>query len=373
VKQPAESPDELLMRQAIELAAKGQGRVEPNPMVGCVLARNGEVIGEGFHQRYGGPHAEIQALRSLGAGSASGATAYVSLEPCCHHGKTPPCTDSLIASGVQRVVLAMKDPFPQVAGGGIEQLRRAGIEVVCDVLSDRAIELNAPYLKRVNSGKPWVIAKWAMSMDGKIATHTGQSQWITNEQSRQDVHLTRSRMDGILTGMGTVRADDPMLTARLPEEIGPPPRLAQRIILSRNTLPDASTKLMASARSVPVQIIAGPDIREEDLINCEQLGAMCTRVNEGESSDLIAAALLELGKQGMTNVLLEAGGNLLGGFSDAGEIDEYHVYIGPIRLGNQHAPGPLGGSGIDRISQAPRLKPHHTECFGEDVKIVYRQ
>lgn len=373
MNQPAESPDELFMQQAIELAAKGQGRVEPNPMVGCVLARDGEIIGEGFHKQHGGPHAEIEALRSLGSVSATGATAYVSLEPCCHHGKTPPCTDSLIASGVKRVVLAMKDPFPKVSGGGIEQLRRAGIEVVCDVLRDQAAELNAPYLKLVNTGKPWVIAKWAMSVDGKIATHTGESQWITNAESRVDVHRTRSRVDGILTGMGTVRSDNPMLTARLPTEIGMPHRIAQRIILCSSSVPDASTQLMESARSIPVQIIAGAKIRDEDLRASKDLGATCTQVREFSSSDLITAALRELGKQGMTNILLEAGGNLLGGFADAGEIDEYHVYIGPIRLGNQHAPGPLGGVGIDKIRDAPRLQLHRTDCFGEDIKIVYRK
>ena len=179
-------------------------------------------------------------------------------------------------------------------------------------------------------------------------------------------------MDGILTGMGTVRSDNPMLTARLPTEIGMPHRIAQRIILCRNSVPDASTQLMESARSIPVQIIAGAKIRDEDLRASKDLGATCTQVRESSSSDLITAALRELGKQGMTNILLEAGGNLLGGFADAGEIDEFHVYIGPIRLGNQHAPGPLGGAGIDKIRDAPRLQLYRTDCFGEDVKIVYR-
>ena len=234
----AESPnDQYFMREAIRLAALGRGYAEPNPMVGCVLVRDGTVIGKGYHRKFGGPHAEIDALRSLGTESAVGATAYVSLEPCCHHGKTPPCTESLIESGVKRVVFAMEDPFPKVSGGGAVALRDAGIEVTGDVMRDEASRLNAPYIKRTTTGKPWVIAKWAMTGDGKIATRTGDSQWITNPESRLDVHRTRSKVDGILTGMGTVRADNPMLDARLADPDAEVPRVARRIVFCRTSIP----------------------------------------------------------------------------------------------------------------------------------------
>lgn len=194
--------DRWHMRRALELAANGQGYVEPNPMVGCVIARGAEIIGEGWHRRFGGPHAEAEALRLAGS-HAAGSAMYVTLEPCSHFGKTPPCTKAVLDSGVRRVVVAMKDPFPQVAGTGAAELQGGGVEVEVGVLEFEARQLNAPYLKLIETGRPWIIAKWAMSLDGKMATAGGESRWISNEQSRKVVHKLRGRMDAIIVGRET--------------------------------------------------------------------------------------------------------------------------------------------------------------------------
>lgn len=370
----AESPnDQYYMQEAIRLAALGQGYAEPNPMVGCVLVRDGTIIGKGYHRKFGGPHAEIDALSSLGTESAVGATAYVSLEPCCHHGKTPPCTESLIESGVKRVVFAMEDPFPKVSGGGAVALRDAGIEVTGDVMRDEASLLNAPYIKRTTTGKPWVIAKWAMTGDGKIATRTGDSQWITNPESRLDVHRTRSKVDGILTGMGTVRADNPMLDARLADPEAEVPRVARRIVFCRTSIPSMDSKLLSTAKEIPVELLVGPSIDEKDLSQAERAGAKIKRIETENSKEFINAGLLDLGNCGMTNLLIEAGGELLASFVEADEIDEYHIYVGAMLLGNQQALSPLGGVGVDKITQATRLKLQQIETHQEDVKIVYRR
>src|SRR5688500_6693810 len=208
--------DERGMRQALALATRGRGAVEPNPMVGAVvLSADGRLVGEGYHERFGGPHAEVIALATAGEGSRGG-TLYVTLEPCCHHGKTPPCTDAVLRSGVRRVVAAMADPFPKVAGGGLRVLRDAGLEVHVGPCGAEAGRLNAPYLKLVRTGRPWVHLKWAMTLDGRIATRTGDSKWISSEASRAKVHDLRGRVDAVVVGRGTVIADDPLLTARPP-------------------------------------------------------------------------------------------------------------------------------------------------------------
>jgi len=364
--------DENFMRRAIELAARGQGRVEPNPLVGCVIVRDGQIVGEGYHQAYGGHHAEVEAIRSLGASSAQGATAYVSLEPCCHHGKTPPCTDSLIKAGVKRVVFEMEDPFPKVAGGGSRQLSESGIEVTRDVLREEAIKLNRPYLKRIEAGKPWVIAKWAMTVDGKIATHTGSSQWITSDPSRLDVHQTRARVDGIITGMGTVRSDNPELNARLPPEFGKPPRIADRIVMCRQSIPAAESKLLSTAAQIPVRLVVGPNVTQSQIDQASSLGAVIHRVNEMVPSRYLCKSLQLLAELGMTNLLVEAGSELLASFFDAREIDEYHIYMGPLIVGNQQAPSPIGGTGVKLMNQAMRLALDSVQPLGDDVKIIYR-
>src|SRR5262249_38998319 len=242
------------MRRALELAERGRGQVEPNPLVGAVVVRAGQAVGEGWHQHFGEAHAEVHALGAAGE-AARDATLYVTLEPCCHHGKTPPCTDAILRAGIRRVVAAMTDPFPQVAGQGVAMLRAGGVEVAVGLGEAEARRLNAPYLKLLAAGRPYVHAKWAMTLDGKIATRTGDSKWISNEAARQRVHALRGRMDAILVGIDTVLADDPQLTARPPG-----PRTPTRIILdSRGRLPSDSL-LARSARDVPVLLATTEDL-----------------------------------------------------------------------------------------------------------------
>ena len=360
------------MRMALDLAKLGEGSVEPNPMVGCVLVGDGQIIGKGFHQRFGGPHAEIEALRSLtSTDQAKGATAYVTLEPCCHHGKTPPCTAALIDAGVRRVVVAAPDPFSQVDGGGLRQLSEAGMDVSVGVLRAEAESLCAPYLKKIRTGLPWVIAKWAMTFDGRIATSTGESQWITGAASRRNVHALRSRVDAILVGMGTVVADDPMLTARL--ESGEPARVATRVVLCRNRLPKIHSKLVQSANDIPLLLITGPKIDRHPLVPLESLGAEIITLDTDQPVQMITQSFAELGTRGMTNVMLEGGAALVGSAFDAGQVDECHVYIGAKSFGGQTALGPIGGTGVSQIGDAWRGTLQSLSQFDDDIFLAYRK
>ena len=372
--------DEYWMRAALDLARNGQGFVEPNPMVGCLLVKDGTCIGRGFHRRFGGPHAEVDALSSLNhPDGAKGATAYVTLEPCCHHGKTPPCSDALINAQVSRVVIAMRDPFPQVDGGGIRQLSEAGIRVTCGVLQSQAHWINAPYLKRLKTGQPWVIAKWAMTIDGRIATATGQSQWISGSHSRKEVHRLRGRVDAILVGTGTVDKDNPMLTARLDDDSGKPvkpPRLAERIVLCRRHLPAISSNLVATSSQVPTRFIVGPQIRRQDLDVFQATDVRVEQVEQQDDAERTAITLQQLARRGMTNVMLECGPGLLASFiGPDGEslIDEYHVYVGAKVFGGSTSPGPVGGKGIEDISNALLLSIQQIDRFGDDVRLIYRR
>ena len=370
----SEKTDEIFMREALRLAAFGQGYVEPNPMVGCVLVRDHRVIGQGYHRQFGGPHAEIEALRSLSASDqACAATAYVSLEPCCHHGKTPPCSQALIDAGIRRLVVAMSDPFPQVDGGGLRQLKDAGVQVELGVLRDEAEVLNAPYLKRVRSGRPWVIAKWAMTMDGRIATTSGESQWITGDESRAQVHRLRGRVDAVAVGMGTVEADDPMLNARINEESIGLPRVAKRVVFGRHRVPKLESRLVRSANEIPLILVVGPDISSTKRKGMRSAGAALIETESDEGDEMVTEALDALGEMGMTNVMLEGGADLLASFLSADEIDECHVYMGPKVFGGQSAKGPIGGVGITAIELAKRFELVSIERLEGDIRAVYRR
>ena len=358
--------DDDFMRRALDLAAQGRGAVEPNPMVGCVLVRDGNIIGEGYHQRFGGPHAEVNALRCCD--NARGATAYVTLEPCCHHGKTPPCSDALIQAGVGRVVVAMADPFEKVDGGGLTQLRRAGIETELGVMQEEACELNAAYLTRIRTGRPFTIAKWAMTVDGRIATHTGQSQWITNEASRADVHQLRGRVDAIVVGMGTVTADDPMLTARPPGV-----RTATRVVFCAHRVPDVQSRLLQSARDVPVLLVVASRIEQAAVAAAEKRGARIYRCASSDPVAMIHEALDHLGSLEMTNIMIEGGGELMASFLNAGAIDQYELYVGAKVFGGRDALGPVAGEGFAQVAEAAALRLVGLQRLGEnDVKLVYR-
>jgi diaminohydroxyphosphoribosylaminopyrimidine deaminase / 5-amino-6-(5-phosphoribosylamino)uracil reductase len=353
----ASDPD--YMARALELAARGRGAVEPNPLVGAVVVRDGEIVGEGWHEKFGQAHAEVNALRRAGD-AARGATLYVTLEPCCHFGKTPPCTEAVIGAGVRRVVAAMLDPFPQVAGQGASRLREAGIVVEVGVGEAAARRVNAPYLKRLRTGRPWVHGKWAMTLDGKIATRTGQSKWITGEAARAYVHQIRGRMDAIVVGKGTLVADDPLLTARPPG-----PRTATRVVLtaSGDGMP-ASCRLLETIQAAPVLVVT-----RESTVN--QLSAWRDRGAEvvGLGDVDVKSVLTELGRRGMTNVLVEGGAETLGRFRDAGELDEIHAFIAPKLFGGSRAPTPIGGLGVAQLNEALSLSDWDLERIGDDLLV----
>ncbi|MEE2935140.1 MAG: bifunctional diaminohydroxyphosphoribosylaminopyrimidine deaminase/5-amino-6-(5-phosphoribosylamino)uracil reductase RibD [Planctomycetota bacterium] len=364
--------DETFMQRALELAARARGDVEPNPMVGCVLVRDGQIIGEGYHHQFGGPHAEIDALQSLESPTdASGATAYVTLEPCCHHGKTPPCSQALVDAKIGRVVLAMPDPFPKVDGGGIAQIRHAGIETTVGVLQSEAEALNAPYLKLIRSGKPWVIAKWAMTLDGRIATASRDSQWITNPDSRLQTHQLRARVDGIAVGMGTVITDDPLLTARIQNT--KPHRVANRFVFCRHRLPNVQSKLVQSARDVPLHLMVGNQVDTEQCQILQQAGAEVLETGTDDPSTMVEQALHWMGKKSLTNLMLEGGSELLASFFESGQIDECHIFLGAKVVGGQQAPGPIGGSGIGKIANAEAFTLISVDALQSDLRAVYRR
>jgi diaminohydroxyphosphoribosylaminopyrimidine deaminase/5-amino-6-(5-phosphoribosylamino)uracil reductase len=352
------------MQRAIELARRGEGLVEPNPMVGCVLVRDDAVVGEGWHQQFGGPHAEVEALRMAGP-AARGATAYVTLEPCAHTGKTPPCTEALIAAGVARVVIACRDPNPAVDGRGMRALEQAGIAV--EQLADAADarELLAPFAKLMTVGRPWVIAKWAMTLDGKIAARTGDSQWISGEKSRAAVHQVRGRMDAIVVGRRTAEHDDPLLT---PRPAGP--RTPTRIVLDSQAVLPLTSQLVRTSSDAPVLVAAAANAPDARCHALQEAGVEVWQAPPAATSlhDRWLALLDELGRRRMTNVLVEGGGQVLGALLDAGEIDEVHAFIAPKLIGGA-GPGPLAGHGHSKMADALRLVTPKVETIGEDVYV----
>ncbi|HVT29281.1 MAG TPA: bifunctional diaminohydroxyphosphoribosylaminopyrimidine deaminase/5-amino-6-(5-phosphoribosylamino)uracil reductase RibD [Lacipirellulaceae bacterium] len=359
--------DDRFMAHALALAVRGMGAVEPNPMVGCVIVRNGEIVGEGYHERFGGRHAEVSAIAAAGE-QAAGATAYVSLEPCCHEGKTPPCTQALLRAGVKRVVVAIEDPFPQVSGSGIAELRAAGIQCDVGVGSSDANWLLAPYRKLITTGRPWVIAKWAMTLDGKLATRTGDSQWISSESSRAVVHQLRGRVDAIVVGSGTARADNPLLTAR-PADRADVKRIAMRVVVDSTASISLGSRLVQTAADVPVLVTASKSASEDA---CRQLSGAGVEVFQcaGQSHEQQLASLLdELGCRRMTNVLVEGGSRLLGNLFDMRAIDEVHVFIAPKLAGGDAAPSPIGADGVERMADALKLTDIAIEELDGDVYI----
>ncbi len=358
--------DRWHMQRALELALRGQGSVEPNPMVGCVVVRGAEIIGEGWHRRFGGPHAEVEALAVAGA-RAAGATLVVTLEPCCHYGKTPPCTQAIIRAGIRRVVAAQRDPFPQVNGGGLAQLQAAGIEVEVGLLEDQARRLNAPYLKLLTTGRPWVLAKWAMTLDGKSATASGSSRWISNPQSRAVVHQLRGRVDAIVVGRETARVDDPMLTARPPG-----PRTPLRVVVDSRASLRLESQLVRTARQVPVLVAVGPQARAADRRRLQDAGCEVLLCDARSPAERVDQLLAELGRRRCTNVLVEGGGRLTGSLFDARQIDEVHVFIAPKLLGGTWARTPIAGEGIAEIAQALELDDFQVRQLAGDLYISGR-
>lgn len=351
------------MSRAIRLAGRGQGLVEPNPMVGCVIVRGGQVLGEGYHRRFGGPHAEVVALTRCADG-ARRATAYVTLEPCHHHGKTPPCTAALIEAGVRKVVVATRDPNPLVAGRGIRALKKAGIDVVEGVLRPQAADLNAPYMKLQTCGLPYVIAKWAQSIDGRIAGQGSGALWISGPAARKWVHRLRARMDGIIVGSETVLKDDPRLTCR-----GVPARrVARRIILDTRLRTPLPSHAVRTARRVPTTIFtarASLARGKAQRLRRSGVGLEAVPLSRGHVS--LRSVLRRLAAMGMTNVLIEGGGHVLAAAFDAELIDEAYVFVAPKLIGGPHAPAALLRQRADgKLRDRPVRNPT-TTWIGPDL------
>lgn len=358
--------DERHMRRALELAERGRGSVEPNPLVGAVVTEMGLAVAEGWHAQFGGPHAEIMALRAW-SGSPRQATLYVTLEPCCHSGKTGPCTTAIRAAGIGRVVIATADPFPPVAGKGIDELRRSGVTVEVGLLEHEARELNAPYFQRVEQQRPWLIAKWAMTLDGKIATAAGESRWISGPTSRQMVHELRGRMDGILVGSGTVIRDDPLLTARPPG-----PRTATRLVIDRHASIPLHSQLVRTAGDVPVIVYVcsySAHGRRQDL---QRAGCQVVELTGSSPADRLREALGDMAQRGMTNVLVEGGARLLGSLFDQRWINEVHIFVGPLVLGAREAIGPVDGDGWGTLARGPRVRQTRSLQLDGDLYIQGR-
>jgi diaminohydroxyphosphoribosylaminopyrimidine deaminase / 5-amino-6-(5-phosphoribosylamino)uracil reductase len=319
-------------------------------------------VGAGWHQKYGAPHAEIHALTEAGE-QARGGTLIVTLEPCCHWGKTPPCTDAVLQAGIHRVVAAMADPFPKVAGGGLKILRDAGLEVHVGLCEMEAKRLNAAYLKLLRTSRPWVQLKWAMTLDGKIATRTGDSRWISCEESRRRVHELRGCVDAIVVGRGTIVADDPLLTARPPG-----PRVAARIVITASGMVPERCQLRATAREVPVMVFTAHQ-NKALLAGWAADGAEIIGLPSTDTGLLLDMVLADLGRRRFTNILVEGGAGLLGSFVDTGAADEFHVFIAPKLIGGNSAPSPTGGTGIRRMADALRLVEFTSQLSGDDVYL----
>lgn len=357
--------DQVQLSRALELAEQGRGRASPNPLVGAVLARDGEVLGEGFHAEYGGRHAEVAAIAASGGGDLSGATLYVSLEPCCHHGKTPPCTNAIVATGIARVVVASDDPSEKASGRGLGILRDEGVEVqVADgELATRARLLNQPFRKHARSGRPHVVLKSAMTLDGKVATEAGDSKWISGEASRRRAHHWRAECDAVAVGIGTALADDPQLTARV-EGVHRQPR---RVVFdSLGRLP-MDSQLVRAAPDIELIVVVGRAASRTAVSSLTSAGAQVLVATGANEPDRVRSALLQLGARGITSVLLEGGPHLAGAFLDAGEIDELRLFLAPLVLGGRTARDPIEGQAPERIADAVRALTLTCESVGEDL------
>ena len=356
--------DEFYMAHALRLARRGLYTTDPNPRVGCVLVKQGQVVGEGWHRCAGGPHAEIEALKAAGD-RAGGADCYVTLEPCCHHGRTPPCTDALIHAGIRRVVAAMVDPNPLVAGQGLERLRAAGIETRYGVLAADAERLNRGFCKRMREGRPWVTVKMAASVDGRTAMASGESRWITSRQARHDVHRLRARSSAIVTGIGTVLADDPAMTARLGDE---KVRQPLRVVLdSRLRMPTDARMLSLPGKTV---VATSSDDREKHH-QLEEAGAEVWVIGCNDSRIDLWELMTLLAQLEVNEILVEAGPVLNGAMASRGVVDEWILYLAPSVLGDD-ARGLFHLPGLETMEQCLKLQFREIRRIGPDLKICMK-
>jgi diaminohydroxyphosphoribosylaminopyrimidine deaminase / 5-amino-6-(5-phosphoribosylamino)uracil reductase len=366
--------DKIHLERAIELADRGVGTVRPNPVVGAVVARDGEVLGEGWHERFGSAHAEVNAIEACGMADLGQATLYVSLEPCCHEGKTPPCTDAIVQSGIKRVVVGSDDPTEKAAGRGLGILRDEGVEVVLvdGELATRARLLNQAFRKHARVGRPWVLFKSAMTLDGKVATRTGDSQWISGEASRELAHRWRASVDAVVVGIGTALADDPRLTARpdgLADEVENQPR---RVVFDSLARLPPTSQLVTAAHETPLTVIVSRAAARADTDALEAAGVQVLVATGENEPARVRSGLEQLGSIGVSSALLEGGPRLAGAFLDAEEIDEIRLFLAPLLLGGSAARDPLEGEGVAQISDALRALTFDCERIGEDLLVSAR-
>lgn len=343
--------DIAFMNRALKLAERGRGRTSPNPLVGAVIVNAGKIVGEGYHQKAGEPHAEVHALRAAGE-KANGGTLYVNLEPCCHWGRTPPCTESLIQAGIIHVYAAHHDPNPEVLKKGILQLEEAGITVNVGVCKEAAEKLNEIYIKHVKTGYPFVILKTAMSLDGKIATSTGESRWITSEASRQKAHEIRDEVDAILVGIGTIFSDNPTLTTRLPNKMG---NDATRIVLDSHGRTPTSAKVFNPESDADVIIAVTPQASANNIALLKIAGAEVIVIPANEGQVCFKTLMETLGARGITSVLVEGGARVNASALASGIVDKVVCFVAPKFIGGKEAPGVFGGKGITSLADAPEL------------------
>lgn len=353
------------MDRAIELAYRGVGAVNPNPLVGAVIVKNKQIIAEGWHACYGQWHAERNALDRCG-NEAQGATLYVTLEPCCHHGKTPPCTEAIIEHGIAKVYVGILDPNPLVAGKGVKQLQEAGIEVEVGIQEEAIRTMNRVFLKYIATGKPWVTLKCAMTLDGKIATHTGHSRWITGEAARIRVHELRREYTAILVGIGTALADNPMLNCRLPQE----GRQPIRVVVDSWARIETNSRLVQTAREYPTLLVHTSDALDEKITELTNCGVDCICCKKRNSKVDIEAMLLELGKRKIDSILVEGGGTLNYAFLEQKCLDQVYAFIAPKLIGGRNAKTAIEGEGIAHMDEAIALTSTTVERIGNDILIT---
>jgi len=367
--EPLNFTDRRHLEHAARLALRGHGRVEPNPMVGCVIVKDGRVVGWGCHRFFGGPHAEVEALERAGDG-ARGASVYLTLEPCAHHGKTPPCTEALLRAGVARVVIARRDPHPDAAGGG-EVLRQAGVEVIFRKECELAHDTGAPCAHRVRKGLPWVVAKWAQTVDGRIATRTGESQWISNDASRRLVHRERGRVDAIMTGIGTVLVDDPLLTARGVRVR----RTARRVVIDPDLDTPLDARLVQTASDTPTTIACRDEVIASDMEKSRLLrdaGVELLGIPMSGAELPLAPVLHGLSERhDVSTVMVDAGAGLLGRLFRQNLVNQAWVFIGPRLLGDEAAMPAVRGTPVERLTEGVNLRLASMRRRGDDVVLLY--
>ena len=356
--------NEKYMQTALDLAVKGCGFVNPNPMVGAVVVKNGEIIGCGYHQKYGEPHAERNALKSC-VQSPKGATLYVTLEPCCHYGKTPPCTEAIIESGIDTVVIGSRDPNPLVAGKGIEVLKSHGINVVVGILEEECLKLNEIFFYYIQKKAPFAAIKYAMTMDGKIATSAGESKWITGEKAREHVHMLRNQYASIMVGVQTVIADDPLLNCRIENGASP-----TRIICDTNLRIPVNSNMIRTAKEIPT-LIAHSCENTEKVQYFSDLGCKIIKVEKKDGKICLNRLFDKLYAEKIDSVLIEGGAEINYSAIKSGIVSKAYVYIAPKMIGGVSAKTPVGGMGISRLSDAVCFSAPKIKFLGEDVLLEY--